>query len=94
MKRLNLFDKALVVVTSDMAKSFWTTANGEHQKTLYEEQLRVPLLVKLPESKRSGERVKRQVSLVDVAPTVIDVLELPPQGRFSGNESPERLQRK
>jgi arylsulfatase A-like enzyme len=84
MKRLNIFGKALVVVTSDHGEEFLDHGEWEHQKTLYEEQIRVPLLVKLPESKRSGERVKRQVSLVDVAPTIVDVLELPPQGSFQG----------
>ena len=84
MKRLNVFDKTLVVVTSDHGEEFLDHGEWEHQKTLYEEQLRVPLLVKLPENRRAGERVKRQVSLVDVAPTVIEVLELPPEGSFQG----------
>jgi arylsulfatase A-like enzyme len=84
MKRLDLFDKALVIVTSDHGEEFLDHGDWEHQKTLYEEQLRVPLLVKLPGSERSGERVGRQVSLIDVAPTICDLLGIAAPQSFQG----------
>ncbi len=84
MKRLGVFENALVVVTSDHGEEFLDHGEWEHQKTLYEEQLRIPLLVKLPGSAMGSRRVKGQVSLVDVAPTVLDVLGVEAPETFEG----------
>jgi arylsulfatase A-like enzyme len=83
MKRLGLFDDALVVVTSDHGEEFLDHGMWEHQKTLYDEQLRVPLVLKLPRNER-GRRAGEQVSLVDVAPTVLEALGIPRPATFQG----------
>ncbi len=84
MKRLGVFEKAVIVVTSDHGEEFLEHGEWEHQKTLYEEQLRIPLLVKLPGSAMGSRRVKGQVSLMDVAPTVLDVLGVKAPETFEG----------
>ncbi|HJS74456.1 MAG TPA: sulfatase, partial [Vicinamibacteria bacterium] len=84
MKRLGVFENALVVVTSDHGEEFLDHGAWEHQKTLYEEQLRIPLLIKLPGSSVSSQRVKGQVSLIDVAPTVLDVVGIGAPETFEG----------
>jgi arylsulfatase A-like enzyme len=85
MKSLGLFENALVVVTSDHGEEFLDHGQWEHQKTLYEEQLRVPLVIKFPRAAAKGaERVSGQVSLIDVAPTVLDVLGIPAPSTFEG----------
>jgi len=84
MKRLGVFDNALVVVTSDHGEEFLDHGQWEHQKTLYEEQLRVPLLMKFPNGSKSSRRVSGQVSLVDVAPTVLGALGVPAPPTFQG----------
>ena len=55
----DLLENTLIVISSDHGEEFLDHGDWEHQKTLYEEQLRVPLLLKLPGSDRSGERVGR-----------------------------------
>ena len=65
----------LVVVTSDHGEEFQEHGSWEHQKTLYEEVVRVPLIVSGP-----GVTLRReaaQVSLLDVAPTVLAWAGLP-----------------
>ncbi len=84
MKELDIFDKMLIVVTSDHGEEFLEHGSWEHQKTLYEEQLRVPLIIKFPGGEGAGRRVKEQVSLLDVAPTIADVMELPVPASFRG----------
>ncbi len=84
MKELDIFDKVLIVVTSDHGEEFLEHGSWEHQKTLYEEQLRVPLIIKFPGGEGAGRRVKEQVSLLDVAPTIADVMELPVPASFRG----------
>jgi arylsulfatase A-like enzyme len=83
MKRFGVFDDALIVVTSDHGEEFLDHGSWEHQKTLYEEQLRVPLLLKLPRTERA-RRVSEQVSLLDVAPTILEALSVPRPSTFQG----------
>jgi arylsulfatase A-like enzyme len=69
-----------VIVTSDHGEAF-----GEHQRywhghALYDEQVRVPLLVRAPGI--AAARVRTPVSAVDVAPTILEIAGLPePPGR-------------
>jgi arylsulfatase A-like enzyme len=60
----------LVVATSDHGEEFLEHGSWEHQKTLYEEVIRIPLVVKGP--RVEARREPGQVSLLDVAPTVVD----------------------
>jgi arylsulfatase A-like enzyme len=85
MKRLGLFQNALLVVTSDHGEEFLDHGRWEHQKTLYEEQLRIPLVIKFPAGLDLGaRRVSTQVSLIDVAPTVADALSVAAPPAFEG----------
>ncbi len=84
MREMGIFDKSLVVVTSDHGEEFLEHGGWEHQKTLYEEVLRIPLLMKLPGSEGAGRRVSQQVSLVDVPPTILENMGLPAVAGFQG----------
>jgi arylsulfatase A-like enzyme len=69
LKGLGLDRSTLVFVTSDHGEEFLDHGSWEHQKTLYEEVVRVPMLLRGP-----GVAVRReggQVSLLDVAPTLL-----------------------
>ena len=52
---------------------------------LYRETLQVPLIVKLPGQHSRGQRIDTPVQLVDVAPTVLAMLEIETAGDFSGH---------
>jgi arylsulfatase A-like enzyme len=69
-----LMQDTLFVVTSDHGKELGEHGLVGHGHTLYEELLRVPLVVRVPG--RSPARIRRPASLVDVVPTVLDVLDL------------------
>jgi arylsulfatase A-like enzyme len=82
----------LVVVTSDHGEEFLDHGSWEHQKTLYEEVVRVPLVVAGPGV--AARREPAQTSLLDVAPTVLAWagLPLPPewQGASLLRPAPQR----
>ena len=59
----------LVVVTSDHGEEFLEHGSWEHQKTLYEEVVRIPLLLAGP--RVTSRRETSPSSLLDVAPTVL-----------------------
>jgi choline-sulfatase len=76
LKELGLYDDALIVLTSDHGEELWEHGGYEHGHTLYEELLRVPLMVKHPGAARTG-RDDTLTSLEDVAPAILDLCGLP-----------------
>ena len=71
LKRLRLYDESLIVFTSDHGEEFWEHGRVGHGHSLYEELLRVPLIVKLPGSTQRG-RLQAAVSTASVAPTILE----------------------
>jgi arylsulfatase A-like enzyme len=75
-----LWDRTIVAFTSDHGEEFWEHGERGHGKALYEESLRVPLVVRDPNA-RGGARITRPVSISDLFPTLLSLAGLPvPQG--------------
>ncbi|MFW6050588.1 MAG: sulfatase-like hydrolase/transferase [Myxococcota bacterium] len=83
LERRGLADDTLVIVTSDHGEEFWDHGSVGHGHSVYDELLRVPFFVRLPGVAR-GARVRADVGLVDVVPTVLDALRLPIPEHASG----------
>jgi arylsulfatase A-like enzyme len=94
----SLRDRTILVVTSDHGEAFDEHGSLFHS-TLYDEVLRVPFLVRAPGMVPAGLRLGGATSLVDLVPTALDLLGLPPpQGLQGENLGPalrgrERLDR-
>jgi len=83
----DLYDEALVVLTADHGEEFDEHGGFGHGHSLYNELLYVPLVVKYPTrlSDANGRRVPFPRGLVDVVPTVSEVLGAHwPAGSFRG----------
>jgi len=79
------YDDALIVFTSDHGESFDEREQWfSHGNLASAEQLHVPLIVKLPDNDRAGERVDVLVGLEDIAPTVLEVMDLEPFRKADG----------
>jgi len=91
LKRQHLYDRALIIVTSDHGEEF-----GEHGRYLhthvYEECCRVPLLIKFPHGRFAGRRIRDLVELIDLYPTILDVLDVPIQSPVDGQSLLEVLE--
>ncbi len=70
---LGLRDSTLLVLTSDHGESLGEHGYVGHGRRLYEGILRVPLIMRYPEKIAAGKVVYEQVSLLDIAPTVLDL---------------------
>src|SRR6185295_9750999 len=79
----------LVLITSDHGEEFLDHGSWEHQKTLYEEVVRVPLAIRGPGIVPRRERA--QVSLLDVAPTILAWAGLPVPPTANGRSLLEPL---
>lgn len=78
LHRSGVLDRSIVVLTSDHGEEFAEHGQMGHSKSVYDEVLRVPLLVWAPGLVRAGTRVESMISLVDVVPTVLDLLDVNP----------------
>lgn len=80
LKELGLYDSMAILVISDHGEEFLEHGEWEHGATLYEEQLRVPMILKLPSGRWGGQALDVRAGQVDVMPTLLDALglEVPP----------------
>jgi hypothetical protein len=86
LERRDLLARSIVIFTSDHGEELGEHGQmGRHSHALYDEVLRVPLIIRLPQAKRAGTVVERQVRGIDVLPTVLDLLDLEPPGQCSGS---------
>lgn len=73
-----LLDSTLVVVTADHGESLGEHGELTHGLFVYQATLRVPLLMRWPGVLPAGRRLAAAVSVADIAPTVLELMGLPP----------------
>ena len=76
LKRRSLYDRTLIIITSDHGEEFFDHVSLGHSTYLYNEILKVPLIVKFPGSLHRGRRIKPFVRVADITPTVMDLFGL------------------
>lgn len=77
LRAAGAWEDTLFVLTSDHGEELGERGGFEHDQSVYEELLRVPLIVRFPGGAHAGTRVAAPVSLVDLVPTILDVLGRP-----------------
>ncbi len=80
LRAAGVYDDTLIVFTSDHGEEFAEHNPGifynSHGHSVFDELVHIPLVMKLPSSAHAGSRVAAPVRLIDVYPTVLDVLGL------------------
>jgi phosphoglycerol transferase MdoB-like AlkP superfamily enzyme len=85
LRQRGLFDRTLFVFVGDHGEAFGQhPGNVGHSLFLYEQNMRVPLVVALPGLAMAPVRVGRVVSVVDIAPAVLQLLGLDPWPQHEG----------
>ena len=79
-----LYDDALIVIASDHGQGLGSHGEDTHGVFLYDETVRVPLLLKLPQNQNAVRRVAVKVRLVDVAPTILEIAGVPVPSQMQG----------
>jgi arylsulfatase A-like enzyme len=86
LRERGLYEDLTIIVTSDHGEEFNDHGGFWHGTTLYDEQVHVPLLVKLPQARRGGTVVRHWVQSIDLTPTVLKLLDAPvPEGVQGGD---------
>ncbi|MFT4543387.1 MAG: arylsulfatase A-like enzyme [Planctomycetota bacterium] len=70
---LGLADDTIVVLTADHGEEFFEHGLFGHRKTLYEEVLNIPLIIRYPGTVEAGKSLDRISSIIDIAPTILDL---------------------
>jgi arylsulfatase A-like enzyme len=84
LQERGLYDRALVVFLADHGEEFLDHGDWVHGHTLFDELVRVPLVLKYPHRRDAGRRVASQVQLVDVLPTILKSQGFAPPARIAG----------
>ncbi len=75
LKTRNLWNDMLFILTADHGEEFFEHGNLEHGRSLYEEQLHIPLIIKIAHSANS-KLVSAPVMHLDILPTALSQLQL------------------
>lgn len=85
LDELKLTDRTLTIFTADHGESLGEDGYTGHREEVYERIIRVPLIMRLPGRLEAGSRIDTPAQLVDVPPTVLDLLGIPlPGAPFQG----------
>ncbi len=77
LKSLGIYDKTLIVVTADHGEAFGEHGNYYGGQTLYEEEIRVPLIMKYAPLLPAGKAVEEPVMSIDIMPAVLEAAAVP-----------------
>ena len=84
LRRRALLDSTLVVVVADHGESLGEHGEAQHGFFVYDEATHVPLIMRVPFGNYDGQRRFETVSLVDVMPTILEVIGLESDLEFQG----------
>jgi arylsulfatase A-like enzyme len=78
LERLDLLKRTIVVIAADHGEAFLEHGREGHAQDLHNEVTHVPLIILPPFLLEPGIRVRATVSNVDLWPTLLDLVGLPP----------------
>ncbi len=83
LKEADLYENSLIIVTADHGEAFGERKHIEHGTSVYQDQVKVPLIIKYPNSSQKTV-IEQYVSGVDILPTVLDTLGYEIPGNVQG----------
>lgn len=90
LRARGLYDRTLFVIFGDHGQAFGQhEGNYGHSLFLYDENIHVPYLIAAPGLIKEEVRVTRTISLIDTAPTILDLVGLPSSGGYQGRTALE-----
>jgi arylsulfatase A-like enzyme len=76
LRQLDLMDETMIIITSDHGENFGEHGLMGHMLCVYDTLLHVPLIIRYPSVFEPGLRVEEMVQLIDIFPTIIDILDI------------------
>jgi hypothetical protein len=85
LKRHQLYDQSTIIVLSDHGEGLGDHGEQEHGLFVYDEAVRVPLIIKPSAGDGAGRRVTDVVQHIDVVPTILDLAKAPVPDNLGGD---------
>lgn len=85
LKDNNLYDSTLLIILGDHGEGLGEHSEAEHGYYIYQSTVHVPLLIRYPKQQK-GTSVDDVVSLVDVVPTILSLLDIPVPDHIQGRD--------
>jgi arylsulfatase A-like enzyme len=82
LQRRQLWDNTIIVIGGDNGEAFYEHGFAAHASWLFDEVVRVPMIVRAPGLAPGSD--SRPAMFLDVPPTLLDLLNLPPHPGFQG----------
>ncbi len=80
---LNLMNNTIIILCSDHGESLGEhNLFFQHTMSLYEETLRIPLIMKIPGM--AQKRIQSQAQSIDIMPTLLEILDIPVLDKIDG----------
>ncbi len=87
LNKLDLLKDTVVVFLSDHGEEFLEHGGLHHGGRLYNEQIHIPLILWIP-GQAKGKHIKNHlISILDLSPTVLDILEVPIPSLWQGKSA-------
>jgi len=76
LKALGIYDNTMIILVSDHGEEFYDHKAWAHSHSVYNEIIKVPLIIKFFDLEHAGAKIKKYARLIDVMPTVLDALNI------------------
>ncbi len=84
LQETGLKDTSLIIITSDHGEEFREHGSFLHWKLYFRPNLHVPLIMHIPNYSKKMIRIKELVQSIDILPTILDIVHLPPHSNAQG----------
>lgn len=84
LARRGLGERSAILLTSDHGEEFYDHGGWRHAETLYEEVLRVPMILRLPGGAHAGRTIEAPADQIDVVPTLLALAGLAAPAQLPG----------
>jgi arylsulfatase A-like enzyme len=77
LEKHGIYEKTILIITSDHGESFGEHGFVWHAGGIYNEATHIPLLIRLPKQNAAAKRIGALTQTIDILPTVYDLLQIP-----------------
>ncbi len=78
LKKKNILDETLIIITADHGEEFFEHSNwGHSSRNLFDELIHIPLIMRYPKKLPPGAKIDALIQQVDLMPTIFDFCDIP-----------------
>ncbi|NQS88230.1 sulfatase-like hydrolase/transferase [Patescibacteria group bacterium] len=76
LKAMGLYNSSMIIFMSDHGEEFYEHKAWTHGHSLYNELIKIPLIIKFPHNEYKGVEISEDVGIIDIFPTILEACEV------------------